>query len=132
VRVESLHDAGGGALLMFFASLGRAVKLRTLVGAGFDWPIIPVAGLDGGTLIAVDAGAFASGFSAEPEIEIGKEATLHMSDTPAEIVSTAPATAAPVRSMFQTNSLALRMILPCAWAMRAPGLVQVVSGINQW
>ena len=60
-------------------------------------------------------------------------ATLHEEDTtPLPIGSTgAPATvAAPVRSLFQTNSWALRMLLDTDWAkLRAVGPVQELTAV---
>jgi hypothetical protein len=54
-----------------------------------------------------------------------------MSDTPLEIVSgTGPTTADPVRSMFQTNSVALKMTMPLTWAMRRTGMVQWISSVT--
>ena len=39
--------------------------------------------------------------------------------------------ASPVRSMFQTHSRALRLVMPISWGMRATGLVQYVEDV-QW
>jgi len=51
--------------------------------------------------------------------------------TPADIgVPGSPNTvSAPTRSLWQTDTMALRLILRCAWAA-APGMVQMVSGTN--
>jgi hypothetical protein len=38
--------------------------------------------------------------------------------------------ASPVRSLWQTDSLGLRLILPVTWCMRRPGMVASVSGVN--
>lgn len=57
-------------------------------------------------------------------MEISDVATLHLEDTtPADIVSGpsgTPTPATPVKSMFQTDSLALRMIMMINWLMRRP------------
>jgi hypothetical protein len=49
-----------------------------------------------------------------------------MSSTPAPIVD--GATANPVRSMFQTDSIATRLIVRLAFTMRGEGLAQYVTG----
>jgi hypothetical protein len=49
-----------------------------------------------------------------------------MEDTSPAQIGTAGApnvVAAPVQSMFQTDALALRMILPMSWAMRRTGVL---------
>jgi hypothetical protein len=54
-----------------------------------------------------------------------------MSDTPLEIVSgTGPTTADPVRSMFQTNSVALKMMMDVTWNMRRTGMVQWIENVT--
>jgi HK97 family phage major capsid protein/HK97 family phage prohead protease len=68
-----------------------------------------------------------------PRFDVSDQATLHFEDTtPLQIsASGSPNTvAAPVRSMFQTDSLALRMILPMNWAMRRAGSVAWVTGVT--
>jgi hypothetical protein len=85
-----------------------------------------------GMLIMVDAADFVA-VSAQPEFEASEHATLHMEDTTPLNIGTAgaPATvAAPAQSMFQTASVALRMLLPVTWAMRRTGMVQWMTGAN--
>ena len=85
-------------------------------------------------VVGLDPGGFASGFSPNPQIEVSQSATLHFEDTtPTDIgvVAGPPNTvAAPPRSLFQTVSYALKLILPVSWTMRAPGLVQVINSVT--
>jgi hypothetical protein len=56
-----------------------------------------------------------------------------MEDTTPLDIGTAgsPATvAAPVKSMWQTDSLALRLILPTNWTIRRAGVVAWVAGVT--
>ena len=86
-----------------------------------------------GTVIAIDAADFVSVGGEGPRFEISDQATLHFEDTaPADIVSGAsPGTAAtPVKSLWQTDSLALRLILPINWTVRRAGVVSWVQGVT--
>jgi HK97 family phage major capsid protein/HK97 family phage prohead protease len=69
-----------------------------------------------------------------PRFDVSDQATLHFEDTtPLQITTGAQGSAVaatPVRSMFQTDSLALRMILPMNWAMRRTGVVSWVTGVT--
>jgi hypothetical protein len=58
-------------------------------------------------------------------MELSDTATLHMEDTtPLDLVSGSPGTvASPQRSLFQTDSVALRMIAPLNWAIRRTGTI---------
>lgn len=80
-------------------------------------------------LIAVRASDFA-GAGGNPEFDVSEQATIHMEDTtPLEIVSgTGPTTADPVRSLWQTNSMGVRMLLDVSWTMRRTGVVQWIDG----
>jgi HK97 family phage major capsid protein len=85
------------------------------------------------TLILLDAADFVSVSGDEPRFEVSDQATLHFEDTaPQQIgtVGTPNVVAAPVRNMFQTDSLALRMILPMNWIMRRVGVTTWVSGVT--
>jgi HK97 family phage prohead protease len=87
-----------------------------------------------GQVTLVDAADFVSAGAEGPRMEISDQATLHMEDTsPADIVSGpsgTPVPATPVKSMWQTDSLALRMIMFMNWIMRRP-VVAWTTGV-QW
>ena len=82
-----------------------------------------------GRLVAVRASDFA-GAGGDPEFDVSEQATIHMEDTtPLEIVSgTGPTTADPVRSLWQTNSVGVRMLMDVSWVMRRSGMVQWING----
>lgn len=97
------------------------------------WPIIVSGTADPTTIILLDAADFVSVTGDEPEFTVSDQATLHMEDTaPVAIGSTGTPTvvAAPVRSLFQTDTVAIRMILPMNWAMRRAGVVSVTTGVT--
>ena len=57
---------------------------------------------------------------------------LHMEDTTPAQIATAGAvpSGGRVQSMFQTDSLALRMIMDVSWAMRRTGTVVVRTSVT--
>ena len=97
------------------------------------WPIIESGTVPPGTAIVIDAADFVSVGGDAPRFEVSDQATLHMEDTtPTDIVAgPGPGTPAfPVKSMWQTDSLALRLILPTNWTIRRPGTVAYVAGVT--
>lgn len=97
------------------------------------WPIIDSGTVPMGTVIAIDAADFVSVGGEGPRFEISDQATLHLEDTaPADIggAGSPPVVAAPVKSLWQTDSLALRLILPINWTIRRPGVVAWVQGVT--
>jgi hypothetical protein len=96
-------------------------------------PFIDSATVPAKTMILVDAADFVVVGGDAPRMEMSDQATLHMEDTaPAELVSSgSPGTvASPQRSLFQTDSLALRMVLPLNWIQRRAGTVAWTQNVT--
>jgi hypothetical protein len=89
-------------------------------------------GITDKTLAAIAPAAVASGYQGPPEISVGKDTTLHMDDTsPAELVAPPSTVAAPQRSLYQTNALAVKVRGNAAWCV-LPGGVATITGGVQW
>jgi hypothetical protein len=128
--VGAIMTAGGGVNIWLFANLVQAVTIKLAVGAAFDVPVIPTPALATGTIVAVEVGAIASGYSGVPEITASKDALVHMEDTSPAAIGTAGTpnvVAAPLLSAWQQSLLLLKLILRCSWTTRAPGMVQVIN-----
>src|SRR3954454_8551571 len=124
--------ATGSANLAFVVSPGYALRLltyRNVIGdAAQIWPSIAVPD---GTIICVAVDAFVSGFGPVPRIETSRDAVVHMeADAPLPIASPGSpnVVAAPTRSLFQTDSIAVRCILDAAWCLRSPAAVAWITG----
>ncbi len=85
-----------------------------------------------GRLIALRASDFATALGDAPEFDVSEQATIHMEDaSPLEIVSgSGPTTADPVRSLWQTATIGVRMIQDISWKMRRGGMVQWIDGTS--
>jgi HK97 family phage major capsid protein len=94
-------------------------------------PIIDSATVPSKTMILVDAADFVVAGGEAPRMEMNDSATLHMEDTsPADLVASPSTVAAPQRSLFQTDSLALRMVLPLNWVQRRAGTVAWTQNVT--
>jgi hypothetical protein len=119
-----------GRNVVFVASKAQAAALKIWAGPKFDYPVLTSSALAAGTIIAVDADAFVSGFGSAPEFDVKSAPVFHMEDATPLAIGTpgSPATvASPARSLWQTDSIGLRMILRCSFAMRAPGSVAMID-----
>lgn len=97
------------------------------------YPIIVSSTVPAGTVILLDAADFFTTAGEAPMFNVSDQATLHMEDTAPLQIGTAgtPASvAAPVRSMYQTDSIAIRMIMEMNWAFRRTGMVVVRTGVT--
>jgi hypothetical protein len=96
--------------------------------------IISSTTVPAGTVIAVDADWFATATGDAPRFAVSNEATLHEEDTnPLPLVTGAQGSgvvASPMRSLFQTDSIAIRLSLYVTWSMVRPGMVQVVNSVG--
>jgi HK97 family phage prohead protease/HK97 family phage major capsid protein len=125
VNSAGLVAAPGAGVFPFRDEISR--------GSLGGWPIIDSGTVPLGTVIAVDAADFVSVTGDGPRFEISDQATLHMEDTTPTDISTSgsPAVVAyPAKSMFQTDMLALRLILPINWTLRRTGVVAWVAGVT--
>lgn len=79
-----------------------------------------------GKLILMDASAFVTASDATPEFMVSEEATLHMEDTTPLPINNGTA-ASPVRSLFQTATIAVRMIQEMNWTLSRPNSIAVLD-----
>ncbi len=81
-----------------------------------------------GRLIAIRNSDLATAIGDAPEFDISEQATIHMEDTtPLELVSAAGTVADPTRSLWQTASIGVRMLMDITWKMRRTGMVQWID-----
>jgi len=89
-------------------------------------PVISSSNVTADTMLLVDAADFVSVTGDTPRFDVSDQATIHMEDTTPLAISTvgSPATvAAPVRSLWQTDCIGVRMLLDLNWGLRRTGVV---------
>lgn len=120
----SLASAVNTGIFPFKDEIGRGTLLNI--------PVIDSATVPAKTLILIDASDFVTMGSDAMRFDMSDQATLHFEDTtPADLVSGSPGTVAtPQKSLFQTDSLALRMIMPLNWAIRRGGTVAWTQAVT--
>ena len=116
VNLSSLTNALGGAAFPGTSAQGGTLKGYPVAASSY-FPLDQVLLVDG-------AGIFMAGGT--PEFEMSTEATLHEENTSPLQVGGATT---PVRSLFQTNSAALRMIEEISWELLRAGAVQQLTGV---
>ena len=107
-------------------------KAELANGNFMGYPAIISSTVPVGVLVLVDAADFMSATGDVPRFDVSNQTVLHMEDTaPAQIASagTVPS-GGSIRSMFQTDSFALRMIMDVSWAMRRAGTVIVRTAVT--
>jgi hypothetical protein len=102
----------GGLDIVYVCAPAEAVKLTFAMGAQFKMPILASSGVPAKTLIALAPAALCNATDPAPRLEAARDVALSMDDS-------APV-GMPSRSMFQTDSVSIRLVMFVSWAMRAP------------
>jgi len=114
-----LPATAGGGEFPFKDELSRG----TLQG----YPVIQSSNVTADTMLLVDAADFVSVTGDSPRFDVNDQATLHMEDTtPLQIVTGAQGSgvvASPTRSLWQTDSIGIRMLWDLNWGLRRTGVV---------
>lgn len=91
------------------------------------YPIILSSNVSADTMLLVDAADFVSVTGDSPRFDVSTQATLHMEDTtPLQIATGAQGSgvlATPARSLWQTDTIGVRMLLDLNWGLRRTGVV---------
>jgi hypothetical protein len=101
-------------------------------GRRFNVTFVSSSAVPVGMVVAVDAADFASASGDAPDFNVSDQATIHEEDTaPLPIAAGAgPTVANPTRSLWQTDTIGVRMRMPLNWSMRRPGMVSWMTGVT--
>jgi hypothetical protein len=146
--IAPMEAAGGGGNVVLIMNPAQSRKLGIVQTTTGDFAfgsateaasklgvsrIISSTTVAAGRVIAVDADWFATATGDAPRFAVSDQATLHEEDTTPLALGTAgsPNTvAAPMRSLFQTDSIAIRLSLYVTWAMVRTGMVQTIAAVT--
>jgi hypothetical protein len=117
---SALVAAGAGKNPLIIASPVQAMTLKLYPTTHFP-DVLSSTSLAAGTIIMLEPSSFISGFSSVPQFSTSKGALLHMDDAP----NADPLVGGPSRSLYQTDSQALKMLVEACWALRAPHIAWV-------
>jgi len=118
VLAISLTQAAAGGDLPFRDELAGG----TLLG----YPVIQTTTGTSDLMYLVDAADFITATGDTPNFSVSDQAVLHMEDTTPTAISgtgTPAVVASPTRSLWQTDTMAIRMILDINWARKRAGTV---------
>ncbi|HXI43856.1 MAG TPA: phage major capsid protein [Bryobacteraceae bacterium] len=103
-------------------------KAELAAGTLLGYPVVTSTTMTADTIVLLDAADFVTATGDVPNFSVSDQAVLHMEDTsPLAISTTTTAVAAPVRSLWQTDSIGIRMIMDINWAMRRTGVVALLT-----
>jgi hypothetical protein len=118
----------GSSGMVIVAAPAQAVALSTQLMHD-PIPVLSSNALADRSIIGLVPTALATAIDV-PRIELVDQTTLHMESVALELVGSPGTIAAPSRSLFQTDSQAIRFILPCSWALRSSSALAYITGTN--
>jgi HK97 family phage major capsid protein len=101
-------------------------------GTMLGYPVIASTNVTQDMVVLLDAADFVTVTGETPRFDVSDQAVIHEETTPGAIATgtTAGVVAYPVRSLWQTDTLGIRMILDINWALRRTGIIKHVTAIN--
>ncbi len=124
--VSPLSGNGG---IVFICSEGLNVAIGHI--PRFDYPVLRSSTLSPDTIIAVAVNAVVSSIAGAPQIvDVSDQALLHEDDAPSDISTTGSPSviAAPTRSLWQSDSVAIRLRWPISWGLRSSSGLAWMTG----
>jgi hypothetical protein len=109
-----------GGPIMVVASPERAVGISLRARRALPFAILGSPAVAADDLMAVVGNGLVSAMDAAPEIEASRIATVHMNDAPAPIVAAGGDVGAPTRSLWQTDTIGIKLGFGAIWALRDP------------
>jgi hypothetical protein len=123
--IAAVSSVGGTGPFILITSPARVVAISMrLFQPPQNVTLLASSALTAGDVIVLSPQGLVSATGAAVSVETSRETVVHMSDTAAALVGKAtppPALAdiaTPQRSVFQTDSVALKLKLPVAWLLR--------------
>ena len=120
---EIVANGGDGNKIIFIASPRQAVAANLWL-ANRNITIWPSAALTDGTVLAIQSDCFCSMFG-DAKVSLTKDAPLIMHSD-----GSAFSDGAPAASTFQQDLVAIKIVIDCAWCMRAEGRISVVEDVT--
>ncbi len=120
----SVSAVANNGPIIFICSPRQAVSLRLRARGVFPYEVLASSGLADRTVVALAPNALASAIGPTPRVDVSSQTSYHEDTIALPINSgttTTPLPAAPIRSTFQTATLALRLIIDLDFGLRAAG-----------
>jgi hypothetical protein len=113
-------QASSGLAFVAHARQANVIRIRRGSQWPGDVPVWPTIAIPPGRVIALSPETFVSAFGSEPRIDASRETLIHTDTAPAQIGTPGSpnVVAAPTRSMWQSDTIAVKLTLKCAWALR--------------
>jgi Phage capsid family len=133
--VGDVSVVAGNAPIILIASPERTMKVRLRAPRDLPVEILASGAVGDDELLAIASNAVASAVDPVPRFDISNETLLHLDDAaplPISSTGTPNSVAAPIRSMWQTDTTGLRLIMEVSWGLRHTSGLAWIDNITAW
>ena len=125
--ITAVSAVAANSPIIVIAAPARARRMRLrMLGRDLGFSILPSAAVGANELIAIATNCLVSACDPVPIFDSSIDASVVMADDAGDIVSGGNPTAGTARSLFQSDTIALRLRFKVAWGLRsATGLAWV-------
>jgi hypothetical protein len=124
----AVAPVAGNAPIILIAAPAQSVALQMRPNSS-PFSVFTSSALPPKRVICVAARALVTAMSA-PVIDASREAAVHMASPASELIDIGGVMAVPVKSMTQTDGVALRLRMPVAWALRSPVAISFMDNVT--
>jgi hypothetical protein len=126
-KLVSAVSAACGNDLVFVTDPGTATRIKMSV---FDFPFDVLASnaVTAGTVICIGLPGLVSAGEPNPRIDATRDVEVSMDTAPPTDIAGGGGTV--LKSMFQTDSIAIRFVAEMAWILRTPSAIAYVASIT--
>jgi hypothetical protein len=122
--VAAVSGVAGNSQIALICSPEQAALINLRLARQPPYPTLATTALPAGTIIALATPALVSAVQGPPEIESRRDAVVHDETDPGQIVNGLTGVmSTPIRSMFQTDCVSMRLTWQVSWAVRGAGAV---------
>jgi hypothetical protein len=126
----AIAPVSGNGDFVIVASADAATALRLRLPTSVQWPALQSSALPAKTVIVVALNALVSAIDGSPLIDTYSQGEFVPNTTPQEIVTVGGVVGSPIGSLFQTDSVALRLRWPISWALRDVRGLSWMTAVN--
>ena len=113
--------------LVFVTDPGTATRMKMQVMPGFDFDVLASNAIPAGTVICVGLPGLVSAGEPTPRIDASRDVEIAMDTVPPADPGSATTV---VKSMFQSDEIAIRFVAEMAWTLRTPSAIAYVASIT--
>ncbi len=129
--IAAVSTVSGNTPPVLIANPARAATLRLHGGAGIGAiTILASPAIAPADILAVAPDAICSATGTTPQMSASRDSVLHFEDGEPVNIGDVSGVAAPSRSIFQTDCVALKVRLPASWARRDDRAVSWMTTAN--